>query len=314
MIPGSRDVGILIGRFQIDSFHTGHRKLLDMVKSRHKRVVVFLGISKWKGGINNPLDYTTRKLMFTQYYPDFTVLPILDCQTNEEWSSNIDKKIREVFPLEEITLYGGRDGFIKHYTGHFKTIEVVHEHEASSTDVRDNLSALPVMSDDFRKGVIYAIINHPSSPIMCVDGAVLRKGHIDHGIEVLLIQKPGETRWRFPGGKLEPNESLYHAVKREVREETGIEAGNPIFVASEGVPDWRAVREGLHISSALFALPYLYGAAIGNDDAESARWFRLLDLGTIHMEECHTRFLTELQVWIKTHEKEIFNESNSVSN
>ena len=306
-MPSVRDVAIVIGRFQLASFHSGHKKLLDLVAARHKRVLIFLGVPKWKGSAQDPLDYQTRAMMFKQYYPDFFVIPLVDCQTNEEWSANLDKKVREIFPLEEITLYGGRDGFISHYTGHFKAVELTQDHEVKATDIREEISALPEMNDEFRKGVIYSVLNTPSHPIMCVDGAVLRKGYVDHGIEVLLIQKPGENRWRFPGGKLEPTESLSHAVIREVREETGVEIGNPIFVTSNGIPDWRAKRVGLSISSALFAIPYLYGAAKGSDDAEHAKWFKLLDLGPIHMEECHIEFLKELQVWIKTHEKELFN-------
>ncbi|MGQ0740858.1 MAG: NUDIX hydrolase [Alphaproteobacteria bacterium] len=44
--------------------------------------------------------------------------------------------------------------------------------------------------------------------------------------EVLLIRRaraPHAGKWSIPGGKVEPGESLHEALKREVREETGIE-------------------------------------------------------------------------------------------
>ena len=44
------------------------------------------------------------------------------------------------------------------------------------------------------------------------------------GTEVIVQwrDKRGEGCWEFPGGCIEPYESLYDAVKREVKEETGL--------------------------------------------------------------------------------------------
>jgi len=52
----------------------------------------------------------------------------------------------------------------------------------------------------------------------------------------LICQRPAHKRhgglWEFPGGKLEPNESLLDAANRELTEELGVtavEVGNPLF-------------------------------------------------------------------------------------
>ena len=48
------------------------------------------------------------------------------------------------------------------------------------------------------------------------------------------------SHWDFPGGKLEQGENTYDALKREVKEETGldVEVGKPEFVFSENPKNW----------------------------------------------------------------------------
>jgi 8-oxo-dGTP diphosphatase len=44
----------------------------------------------------------------------------------------------------------------------------------------------------------------------------------DQGSLLLVRQAAGQKLWTLPGGKVKRNESLEHALKREVREETGL--------------------------------------------------------------------------------------------
>jgi bifunctional NMN adenylyltransferase/nudix hydrolase len=315
-LPTPTDVGVVIGRFQVPQFHKGHRALLDMVSARHQRVLVLLGSPAWRGGKKDPLDYATRVQMFATEYPQFITAAITDCQTDEAWSVKVDEKIKEIFPLARITLYGGsNDSFIKQYSGHHICIRVYEITKDSGTILRENSAALPSPSEFFRTGVIYGILNNPGRMAPCVDGAVLRRKSFASNPEVILIQKPGEKLWRFPGGKLEPSDdSLEAAVNREVREETGLEVGQPVYVASGNLPDWRAVGAGITIHSSLFALPYIFGAPVGGDDAALAQWFDLYTLKTDHMEKCHKVLLMKLQEWAVYHEEEFFNVKSAFTN
>lgn len=306
-MPGPTDVGVVIGRFQVPNFHQGHRELLRTVSNRHRRVLILLGMPRWKGGKKDPLDYVTRAQMFSAEYPSFTVAPIMDCQSDEAWSKRVDERVRELFPLENITLYGGRDGFIKHYHGSLPTVETPENAEYSGTIERAIASALPKSTEDFRSGVIYSVYSLADRPIMCVDAAILKK--MEYGVAVCLIQKPGEHHWRFPGGHLDNTDtSLEQAAGREAREETGLEIGKPTYVGSEcGVPEWRAMQAGLGLASSLFAFPYVYGSPKGGDDAAIARFFMLNDITKDHMEKCHQGFLGQLQDWVEKDFKKMYN-------
>jgi len=299
-LPAPTDVGVVVGRFQVQNFHVGHRSLLDLVKARHQRVLVLLGSPVWRGGKDDPLDYHTRALMFQTEYPSFLTVPITDAQSDEEWSEEVDRLIKSIFPFSKVTLYGARDSFISHYRGRYQPWEVPQTvGNPSGTECREQTAALPLEKESFRAGVIYGIANNPGRMAPCVDGAVLRKLEIGT-IQIVLIQKPGEKLWRFPGGKLEADDlSLEDAVNREVREETGLEVGSPVYVCSGNLPDWRAVAAGITIHSSLFALPYVYGAPRGGDDAAVAKWFDLDGLQEKHMEACHKKLLTKLQDWAK---------------
>jgi len=61
---------------------------------------------------------------------------------------------------------------------------------------------------------------YPSSPIIGVGAVIFRKD------EVLLVRRgkpPLYGRWSLPGGVVHPEEDMKSALKREVREECGID-------------------------------------------------------------------------------------------
>lgn len=57
-------------------------------------------------------------------------------------------------------------------------------------------------------------------PIICSGPVIIENG------KILLVKEQKEnhiTRWLFPGGKADPNESIEETCRREVKEEVGIE-------------------------------------------------------------------------------------------
>lgn len=63
-------------------------------------------------------------------------------------------------------------------------------------------------------------------PSVTVDLIGLRFNQVTNKLQILLVQRianPDRSKWALPGGFIEPNETTYDAVKREVKEETNLE-------------------------------------------------------------------------------------------
>ena len=111
---------------------------------------------------------------------------------------------------------------------------------------------------------------YPAVPLVSVGGVVIRGGR------VVLIRRGNEPRkgeWSIPGGKLELGETLAEGVRREVREETGldvevvglIEALERVYRDAEG-----RVRFHYVILDYLCRAPSSSAACAGGDALEVA--------------------------------------------
>lgn len=270
-------VGVIIGRFQVPELHKGHKALFDEVLSRHKKVIVLLGVAPVKLTRSNPLDYFTRELMVKRAYPKAIVLPIKDAPNDKHWSKAVDDAIASVVNDEAATIYGSRDSFIPAYSGVHATVELPASEKTSGTAIREAASKEVRGEKAYRTGVIYAAYNRYPTSYQCVDAVIWRPLN-NISKEILLARKHTDQAglYRLIGGFVSPNdETLEDAAKREAFEETGgLALGEPQYIFSKRVHDWRYSRNDTdQILTAVFLMQYLFGAEEPSDDIDELSWF-----------------------------------------
>jgi len=265
-------IAVIIGRFQIHQLHEAHCGLIEEVLSNHKRVILFLGVSPVIGSTFNPLDFNSRKLMIQEKYPELVILSLPDTRDDETWSKNLDSRVREIFPIGNVLLYGSRDSFIPHYKGQFETTELEQRIYVSAREIRKQISEEIKSSSEWRAGVIYGSYNRYPISYQTVDVAVFN----DDESQILLARKPEENKYRFVGGFVNPDDnSLEQAASREFKEETGSDILITSYIGSFRILDWRYKSERDKIMTTLFKAKYTSGHLSPSDDIEELRWFNV---------------------------------------
>ena len=273
-------IGVCVARFQVHELHEGHHHVIKQVTSNHKKTIIFLGVPRFVGTKKNPLDFDTRKKMVQTHYPDSIILAIQDQSDNQRWATELDKRIREVYPHGEVLMYGSRDSFIPHYLnggGKFQTKELEPLGTFAGTDIRKLISEEVKNSKDFRSGVIYHAYNLYPRVIPTVDIAPLDTD----GKKVLLARKYDESKWRFIGGFVKPeDESVEMAARRVYSKETGSnsESGDYKYITSCQINDWRFRGEDDKLMTTLFTCKYLWGSIQPSDDISELKWFDISEL------------------------------------
>lgn len=98
---------------------------------------------------------------------------------------------------------------------------------------------------------------------------------------VLRNREPGKNEWALPGGFVETGESPVEAARRELEEETGITASDPVLIDV-------VYQESMYYGTSLLIIGYHFGKHAGipraGDDAEDARFFPVGDLPRLAFE------------------------------
>jgi mutator protein MutT len=101
-------------------------------------------------------------------------------------------------------------------------------------------------------------------------------GVILDGDRVLLVKRanePFQGWWSIPGGIVETGELLRDAVRREIREETGLEV-EPLSI----VEVFESIRPTHHFVVVDFLCRVIGGELRAGSDAAAARWFDIQEL------------------------------------
>lgn len=130
--------------------------------------------------------------------------------------------------------------------------------------------------------------DQPARPIVGV-GAVI----VDAG-KVLLVKRAHEPRkgeWSLPGGRVELGEALADAVRREVKEETGLDVDvGPVVEVVEHVQ-----RQDGQVAHHFVIVDYLCTPAGGmlraGDDAEAVVWVDGEELAAYGVSETAVRVI-----------------------
>jgi 8-oxo-dGTP diphosphatase len=119
---------------------------------------------------------------------------------------------------------------------------------------------------------------YPKCPLVGVGGVVI------HRKRVLLVRRkrePLKGQWSIPGGLVELGEELHQAVRRELKEETGLEVEPleilAVFDRIMRMPS-KPARVRYHFVIVDYACRWKRGRIAPSSDVVDARWVRRKDL------------------------------------
>jgi 8-oxo-dGTP pyrophosphatase MutT (NUDIX family) len=105
-------------------------------------------------------------------------------------------------------------------------------------------------------------------PVVRAAGGVVWRRTGSGILEVVLVHRPRYDDWSLPKGKVDPGESDEQAARREVKEETSIDARIGAELPSTTYLD----RSGKHKRVRYWAMTAASGDALGANEVDEATW------------------------------------------
>lgn len=122
----------------------------------------------------------------------------------------------------------------------------------------------------------------PDRPMVGVGGVVI---HRNRALLVRRGREPLKGQWSIPGGMVELGEELSEGVRRELKEETGLDVEPLKMIAAFD----RIQRQGRRVRYHFVIVDYFCRLKGGKlkpaSDVSDARWVRREELGRYHLTE-----------------------------
>jgi bifunctional NMN adenylyltransferase/nudix hydrolase len=281
-----KTVGGIIGRFQVPQLHAAHKELIETVLSKHKRVILCLGISHMPCIGNTPLNFEIRKQMILKDFPDITVIPLPDYPEDAAWSRNVDYTLFNLLSSTKIILYGGRDSFIPKYSGIFKTCELKlnSSNELSGKQSRTNIPIRDMVA--FREGICWAV-NQQLPIIYPVLYAII----LNEENKILMIKPYINTKYNIPSFFTVEEQFITLSYEQMLNDNIqctfDLEISATIYIGSTRINQYKYGNEEVSNMSLLFICKKIFGnIQIRTPQIEKCEWFTLdeimkLDVGDI---------------------------------
>lgn len=265
---------LFIGRFQPP--HRGHIEVIKEISKKVDEVIIGIGSSNEHHTVDNPFTAKEREEMLNSALKikNYTIVPIPDIHDYSRWV----KHIENLTPQFNIVYTGNKIVKDLFEAAGYKVKEVKKKRYISSTAIRDMMVkdqnwqkyAPKEISDIIEKingvgRVIKFNLTKYQNPLPTVDAIIETPSGL-----VLIERKNFPYGWAFPGGFVEYGESVEEAVRREAKEETGldIELVHLLGVYSDPKRDPRR-----HVISTVFVAKS-NGVPKAGDDAKNVKVFK----------------------------------------